>query len=156
MPAPKGHPPYPGCEKGGPLGRLATAWTDEELDALAQELVDYMKQPKSIWFKNFLIQKGITEDSYRSLRKKNMRFRAMTDVARAIQEEKLVTMPFFKEADGNHARFILEKYVKGDWKDTSQDQVSENLVNQYNSLMSQLSDLQRKMAESNNKSEDNS
>jgi len=40
MGAPKGHPPYPGCETGG----RPKKWTDEALEKLADHLLDTLEK----------------------------------------------------------------------------------------------------------------
>ena len=62
MAAPKGHPPYPGCEKGGAFGHLANRspdkWTEEALDAEAEALREWAKKDDSIVLRKFASERG--------------------------------------------------------------------------------------------------
>ena len=56
MPAPKGYPPYPGCEKGGRPRRFST----EDIERFADELVEWMKDESRFWLKDFCLERGLT------------------------------------------------------------------------------------------------
>lgn len=112
MPAPKKHPPYKGSETGGPhgyLGKPKDAYTEEDLHKLGKEFIKYMKKPRSIWFYGFCEVKDFNNDHLDYLRQKYPVFARYYAKAKEIQERKLIEHPFWREADGNHARFVLER-----------------------------------------------
>src|SRR6185436_17455897 len=99
MPAPKGHAPYEGCEKGGKFGYLGcpeNCFTDEELHALGLGVVDWIKQKNNIWMKFYFQLQGIHWNTVEKLRKRSEMFAEYLDMAKSIQESKLLTEPYLK------------------------------------------------------------
>jgi hypothetical protein len=120
MGAPKGHAPYPGCEKGGALGYLGapeSIYTQELLEELGKGLVEWIQQKGNIWCNGYFCTKGILKDTVRRLGERNPKFKEYLDTAKQIQEHKLLSEPYYKKADGNHARWMLARHHKGDWED---------------------------------------
>ena len=120
MPAPKGHPPYPGCEKGGAYGFLGKGdnyYTDEMLEELGQGLVEWIQQKNNIWCHYYFATIGISKDTIRRLRERSALFRQYYEQAKDLQEAKLLTDPYFKRADGYHARWMLGRHHKGEWEE---------------------------------------
>lgn len=134
MPAPKGHPPYPGCEKGGKFGRHENTYTDEELEELGKGLVEWIQQKGNIFCKYYFCTKGILWPMVHKLGARSPMFKNYLDTAKEIQESKLVSEPYFRKADGNHARFILARHHKGEWQD------KENGLEETNSLLTSIAD----------------
>lgn len=133
MPAPKGHPPYPGCEKGGQfgyLGRGENYYTDAELKELGEGLIEWIQQKGNIFCKYYFTLKGIKWNTVWQLASRSPMFKEYLDIAKEIQEARLVTEPYFKKADGNQARFVLARHHKGEWEDKSVDlSESHELIN---------------------------
>lgn len=124
MPAPKGHPNYntsPDPNKnGGALGFLGKGdnyYTDEMLEELGKGLVDWIKQKNNIWCNYYFATIGISKDTMRRLRERSSLFRQYYEQAKDIQESKLLTEPYFKRADGYHARWMLARHHKGEWEE---------------------------------------
>lgn len=117
MPAPKGHPPYAGCEKGGYLGRGENYYTDEDLRALGEGLIEWIQQKNNIFCKFYFAPKGILWAMVHKLGARSPMFKAYLDQAKEIQECKLVTEPYLRRADANHARFVLARHHKGEWEE---------------------------------------
>ena len=127
MAAPKGHPPYPGCEKGkgpwnkegapyGYLGRPETDWKPNELEELGKEIVEYMQRKDTIWYSGFLAKKGLTHKAWDRLKDYYGHIlNPYAEIAAALQEEKLITFPFFKKADPNHAKLVLRQAHRERW-----------------------------------------
>ncbi len=110
MPAPKGHDPYTGCDKGGRFGYLGKpqdAYTQEELISLGKELLEwYADNPRKIWLKDFFLYRGIKIKHVEYLLEKYPVFKELYDITKSIQEGRLNEQPFWKKADGPHARFF--------------------------------------------------
>jgi hypothetical protein len=127
MPAPKGHPPYPGCEKGalhGYLGKPEDAYTEEDIKRLGQEMIDWFyDNPQEMFFKEFFLYRGIKRTVYDHLYRRYPSFREYHEHAKEIQEIRLLKYPFWKKADGAHARFILARHHEG-YKDMDQEESS--------------------------------
>lgn len=129
MGAPKGHPPYPGAEKGachGHLGKPEDAYTEEDAILLGTELIQwFFETRKNIWLKSFFSEKkGMLIGSVQNLERRFPSFKRFTDRARELQESRLASMPLFKEdgMDGNHARFMLARHHRGEWEDKIEQQ----------------------------------
>lgn len=169
MPAPKGHPPYPGCEKGAPYGYLAKSedsWTEEEAIQLGVDLIQwFFKTRKNIWKNVFFteiaqIDLTLVED----LEKRYPGFKKFTNRARQLQESRLVDMPLDKSKngiDGYHARWMLARHHKGEWEEqpniTPVD-ATENLIKSMNlvSYLQSKSGSDLNSADSNINNEDKS
>lgn len=122
MPAPKGHAPYPGCEKGatfGYLGRGENYFTDLQLKDLGEGLLVWIQEKHNIWLKYYFNRYGITWNTVQELYKRSEIFRTYLNLAKEMQEGKLTTEPYYHlhKADGNHARFMLARHHKGEWED---------------------------------------
>jgi hypothetical protein len=137
MPAPKGHPPYPGCEKGasfGYLGRGEDYYTDQELKELGEGVVAWIQDKHNIWLKYYFAPKGILWDTVQRLAARSPMFKRYLSIAKEIQEAKLCTEPYYRKADGNHARFMLARHHKGEWQD------KENGLEETNDLLKTIAE----------------
>lgn len=120
MPAPKGHKPYEGCEKGGKygyLGKPEDAWTKQELIEIGKGLLEYLSREDTLWYSGYLAKQGINQNCWDELKSRYKEILSpYVKLASALQEEKLFTLPFFKKANENHARLVLrvahKKYVE--------------------------------------------
>ena len=143
MGAPLGHKPYKGCEKGasfGYLGKPENYYTDELLDSLGKGLVAWIQENKNIFCKYYFATKGISWDMVHNLGKRSPMFKSYLDIAKQIQESKLVTEPYLKTRDGNHARFILARHHKGEWEEKAEDkeQYSDEMKAVADAVMKQV------------------
>jgi hypothetical protein len=138
MPAPKGHPNYNTSknpyENGGYLGRGDDYYTDAELKALGEGLIKWIQEKNNIWLKFYFAPKGILWPSVQNLSNRSPMFKKYLDLAKEIQESKLCTDPYFKRADGNHARFMLARHHKGEWQD------KEVVLDETNQLLKDISE----------------
>lgn len=124
MGAPKGHPNYntskdPKKNGGlfGYLGKGEDYYSDELLDELGKGLVDWIQQKGNIFCKYYFATKGILWPMVHKLGNRSTLFKSYLDAAKEIQESKLCSEPYYKKADGNHARFMLARHHKGEWED---------------------------------------
>ncbi len=103
MPAPKGHPPYKGCETGGrPL-----KYTEEIINGYADELTKWMKYPSSIFLDEFAIEKGILPCHMSRWAEKNEKFCHALKLARYSQETKIKKGALHKVYSDGFAKFLL-------------------------------------------------
>jgi len=84
------------------------AYTNEDMLILGRDLKQWIRGPRNLWIRGWAAENGLSQDHVEYLRRKFPVFRQSYDEAMEIQQQKLVEMPFFKEADANHARFILQ------------------------------------------------
>lgn len=157
MPSPKGKRPY--ADSGGEfgyLGRGENYYTDTDLKALGEGLIKWIKQDGNIWVKYYflLLDYPITWGMVDKLAKRSPQFASYLDMAKAIQESKLVQEPYDqrKRRDSNHARFILSRHHKQEWEDKPQIIEPEQIakLDKAAQLVDYLqSESARKIAESN-------
>lgn len=133
MPAPKGHPPYPGCEKGGSFGYLGKGedyYTDDELTELGEGLLVWIQQRHNIWLKYYFNLKGMCWGTVQNLYNRSELFRRYMILAKEMQEGKLCTEPYYhiNKADGNHGRFMLSRHHKGEWLDKEKEESEDKSI----------------------------
>ena len=106
-------------KNGGFFGRHEDTYSDELLHELGHGVIDWIKREGNIFLKYYFADKGIIWTRVNKLEARAPFFKEYLDVARSIQESKLVSEPYdkTKEKDGAHARFILARHHKGDWED---------------------------------------
>jgi len=153
MPAPMGHPPYPGCEKGGPfgfLGKPPEKYSQQEISDLGEGVIEWIKQDNNIWVKYyFLLQTPvITWDAVTRLMSQNEGFRACIMQAKSIQEAKLLSEPYdkTKQKDGYHARWMLARHHKGEWEEKNIVVATEEQKTNLDNTMDMIDYLQSKKA----------
>lgn len=124
MGGPKGHPNYNTSkdpEKNGGsfgyLGRGENYYSDELLEELGKGLIEWIQQKNNIYCKYYFCTKGILWRMVSKLGERSPMFKSYLDAAKEIQESKLCSEPYYKKADGNHARFMLARHHKGEWED---------------------------------------
>lgn len=120
----KGHPNYntskDPLKNGGAFGhygRHEGTYTDEDLEEMGKGLVEWIQQKGNIYCKYYFSTKGLLWHMVHKLGARSPMFKNYLDLAKEIQEAKLVSEPFHKKADGNHARFILARHHKAEWED---------------------------------------
>lgn len=104
--APKGHPPY----EGG--GRPKT-WTNEKIDEIADEFMEFIEDPTTLYYKEFVMwlkrKKNILIQSEYISRwsETNEKFKEAYDYAKLVQECKIVKGGLLKKLDSSMAKFML-------------------------------------------------
>lgn len=111
MPAPKGHPPYPGCEKGG----RPKKWTDREIEKLADEFLQWMAKPTSFWFKDFALEKGIIPKRFAEWAKCNEKFGFVYQYAQEWQTSKLLRLGLVGKFNASLVKLVL--FNTAGWSD---------------------------------------
>jgi hypothetical protein len=136
---PKGHAPYPGCEKGGAFGYLGSkiTYSDETIDRYCKELVEWIKQDNNIWLKNYFLWQDVTWDTVKRLMARSPKLKEAVAMAKDIQEGKLLQEPYdlTKKKDGYHARWMLARHHKGDWEDKAASSTTEEQEKELDSTM---------------------
>lgn len=107
--APFGHPPYPGCENGG----RPAIYTKEYVDELAEDFLEFIELPSSIYFKEFAIwirQKRnlfFNNRHFTDFAEKSERFKEIYEYAKVVQESKLAKGALIRKLDPQMAKFLL-------------------------------------------------
>ena len=86
MSAPKGHPPYAGCEKGGRPPKYTKEFIESEADAF----LEWMNREDSLWYKDFALERGYLPDLLSEWAKINEKFSRAYKRSQAWQQSKLV------------------------------------------------------------------
>ena len=98
-------------------------WTVERVDALADEIYEWLKNSKNMYFNRFLISKGLLPSHADMFCKRSEYFMLACNLAKAYQEQKLIELAISKKGDGNFIKFMF--CAKSGWKD--QTTVNHNL-----------------------------
>lgn len=90
-------------------------YTDDYIDKLGNEMLEWFKDPKEFWLKDFAIKNGFPSQLFSVFAEKSDKFSEALKKAKDIQESKLVRMGFNKKFNCAMAIFAL-KNVSG-WRD---------------------------------------
>jgi hypothetical protein len=119
MPAPTNHLPYLGCETGGrPL-----KYTQEFIEAEAEALEKWMKQPGSIYFKRFAFDRGYSQQRLSEFAESNQKFSETLVIAREWQEIRLAEGGLKGEFNAHFCKFVMNNACG--WSDKPEVKVSE-------------------------------
>src|SRR5260221_5138371 len=111
MAAPKGHPPYPGCETGG----RPPFWTDEKIEKEAEALLLWLDEKPNFLFLEFCYERGLRKEWPSRFAKKNQKFEQAYSKARLKQETVVIKNGLFKMFDSSLTRWFLSCNYK--WKE---------------------------------------
>lgn len=130
MPAPKGHLPYAGCEKGGLFGYLGKpedAYTLEDIKKIGDELLRwYAENPMEIWIDEFFAYRGIKVSDKDYFLRRYPVFHEYYNQAKAIQVARLHKYSFWKKGDWNVSKFVLYNNHSGYENIYDNDKKTEN------------------------------
>lgn len=104
MPAPKGHPPYPGCETGG----RPRYYTEERLDLIADELEEWMLDPKNVFIEDFCFSKKICDDEVNTYCERSKKFSRSIKRVKQKQKAALMKMGLNKKGFTPMSIFLLK------------------------------------------------
>lgn len=123
MPAPKGHRPYLGSEKGG----KPTLHTDSFIAKEADALVEWIKNPTNLYYKKFALERGYHPQRLSEFAKKNEKFAEALGQAKCWQELRLIEGGLSNSYNASITKFVLAN-CHG-WADRQQQTVSGDTVN---------------------------
>jgi len=123
MAAPKGHPAYPGCEKGGKPKK----YTTEVVEKFADDLLEWYKIEKNIWFKDFCLENGLHPDYLRDWSSSNEKFRNAYDLAYLIQESKIFNGSLLNKLNTTMSKMALCNWHG--WSDKTETKISGDPIN---------------------------
>jgi len=122
--------PFKIVNKGGrPL-----TWTDEKIEEEIEALYEWLENPRNYYLASFLNSRGLLREHASRFEKRHEGFRDAFNLARQIQEQRLVDLAVTKKGDGNFIKFML--VAREGWKDEST--VNHNL-NPLASLLERIS-----------------
>ncbi len=121
MPAPKGHPPYPGCETGGRPKKYTTEFIEKEADAF----LEWMKHPDSIWYKDFALERGYSSKLLSIWEKENEKFSEVYEISKDWQQSRLIKGGLLNHYNSSITKLVLANTCG--W--TDKQQVSGDTTN---------------------------
>lgn len=89
MAAPKGHPPYPGCEKGGETGGRPTEWTKEFIENEAIAFEKWLEKKENIFIEHFCHDRGYSRKRFYEWIDQSKR---LTDTFELFKEKQQVSL----------------------------------------------------------------
>jgi len=122
MPAPKGHPPYPGCEKGG----RPREWTHDLIEEMADRFEAFMSRPDSIWYEDFCLEQGIDPDLLTKWSKINEKFNGVYVRSKVWQKSKLVKGGLLNDYNSSFTKFVMANTCG--WSDKQETKVSGDVL----------------------------
>lgn len=125
MGAPKGHPPYPGCEKGG----RPREWNDEVLNELADNLLDCIEkcrtENKPFWWKDWAFDVDVDPNKCSLFAQRSEKFQEAYNKANNLQEWQVTKGALYKKFNSNFAQFFLMNRHPELWK-SHREELTEN------------------------------
>jgi hypothetical protein len=103
VPAPKGHKPYPGCERGG----APKKWTPEKIEAEADAFEEWMNRPDSIWYEDFALERGYLPDNLVRWAKENEKFCTVYKKSQSWQKSKLLKGGLLNTYNAGFTKFVM-------------------------------------------------
>lgn len=82
-------------------------FTLEEIDAFADELMEWLKEEKHIWFKDFCLDKDLDPDFMAEWAEESPKFRGAYTVAKKRQESRLVNGGLIGGFNSNITKLVL-------------------------------------------------
>ncbi len=123
MPAPKGHKAYKGCETGGRPRKFSR----KEIDRFAIELMEWMHGEDNFWLKDFCLKRDINPDYMAEWARENKKFRGAHEMAKHMQESKILNGAMLNMYSGTIAKFTLAN-CHG-WVDKQETKISGDAAN---------------------------
>ncbi len=106
MPAPKGHPPYPGCETGG----RPKIYTKEFIDTEAEALNKWIQNNSNIFIGDFCWERGYHESRIDEFVRDNEKFSLALNMFKMRQKTALFKASLSKKTQFNGCALILGHY----------------------------------------------
>ena len=103
MPAPKGHPAYPGCETGGRPKKYTTEFIEKEADALEE----WMKRKDALWYKDYDFERGYDADYLAMWARENEKFSGTYARSQQRQKSLLIKGGLLKKFNYNMCQLLL-------------------------------------------------
>lgn len=141
-------------------GGRPVVWTEERLEELANHLENSIEEcrrtNKPFWWKDWAFEVDILPPRVAQYAKLNDKLMSAYMKASALQEWQVSKGALYKKFSSNFAQFFLSNMHAENWRVRAEVDVNELTTKQYESLMSQIAELQssdRNNPESNNSNE---
>lgn len=131
MPAPLGHPPYPGCETGG----RPKKYTVEFIDKLADEFEDWLEVTSNIWFKDFCLERKINPCLMAEWAEISQKFSIVYKRAKHVQESRVLKGALVNSYNSTMAKMLLTNHHG--WSDRQETTISGSSTNPFEIFVTQ-------------------
>lgn len=135
MPAPKGHPPYPGCETGG----RPRKYTEEFLCELAEKLDVWIENENNLWIKYFFLDNKLDPEMADEFCSYNEKFRLSYKKSMKYQEGRMFNGALINKFNANITKFGLMN--NHGWSEKSEQKISGDANNPLNVLFNHSKEL---------------
>jgi hypothetical protein len=122
MVAPKGHPSYNINNEGRPV-----KYTQEFIEKEAIALDQWLKDPKSIYFKRFAFDRGYSQQRLDEFAQVNQNFSETLTRARQWQEIRLAEGGLINEFNAGFCKFVMGNACG--WTDKTETKISGDAAN---------------------------
>jgi hypothetical protein len=95
--------------------QFSKAYTDAEIEAIADQLVEWFKDARNVWLKDFATEQMLGSQRISEFASKNEYFAFCYNIAKDMQESRLVRLGMSKQVSASMPIFAL-KNVAG-WRD---------------------------------------
>lgn len=123
MPAPKGHPPYNTEGEGG----RPKKYTDEFIEKEAEAFLQWMQDPKSMWYEDFATSRGYSPNQLSIWAKENKRFSCVYEQSQFWQKSLLLRGGLLNKFNASITKLVLANTVG--WSDRVESRLSGDAVN---------------------------
>ena len=139
MPAPKGHKPYPGAERGG----RPVQYTKQFIEKEAEAFDEWMSRPNSIWYKDFALERGYSPDLLSIWAKENEKFSGVYERSQYWQQSKLVNGGLLGTYNAPFTKFVMANTCG--WTEKQQSTISGDVVNPLTFVLSSVDGMTKEL-----------
>ncbi len=133
MGAPKGHPPYAGCETGG----RPMKFTIQEIEAFADEFLIWLKNEENFWIKDFCLDKNINSDCMSEWCELSEKFRGAYLIGKQKQESKTYKGGLIGKFNSNIVKLALTNHHG--WVEKHESKISGDAQNPLACIIEKIS-----------------
>lgn len=133
MPAPKGHVPY---NKYNPGGR-PMKFTIEQIEAFAEEFLDWLDHEDNFWIKDFTLEKNINPDCMSEWCELSEKFRGAYNIGKRKQESKTYKGGLIGKFNSNIVKLALTNHHG--WVEKTENKISGDKENPLACIIEKIS-----------------
>ena len=133
MASPKGHAPY---NKNGEGGR-PPKFSDEQVDIFADEFLEWLKEDKNVWMKNFCLERDINSDCMSEWCNRSERFRGAYLIGKQKQEAKIFEGGLIGKYNSNIVKLALTNHHG--WAERTESKISGDSQNPLQCIIDKVS-----------------
>lgn len=145
MGAPKGHAAYNVNGEGGCPKKYTPEFIEKEADAFEE----WMKQPGSLYFKRFALNRGYAPQRLYEFAEENQKFAEVYSLAKGWQECRLIEGGLTNEFNGGFCKFVMGNLCG--WTDKTEAKISGDPQNPLGFILSSIDGLSKNLVADDSK-----